>query len=458
MQSTLYPDSSRGGTTCGHVVNLTRQNHTTRCHAFFTALPRRCLHHEYIMTITGKNCRPGACRAQLRAMDDQPGLLFMAGQNNGAWDEAGVGHPVVRYYLGDDEQRWFMWYTGKSKRCHDIDAIFPSSGSIGLAVSSDGLRWSRGHSNIEGSRGEGRASDVGRIMQPNEDWWTHDTCHMSVSDVQLLSTSAVSAEPGGVYWCFYGGGDFEEVAVPEGMGSSDDDNISLVEGLRVRPGLAMSQDGRNFARIEGEHHTGALFDVGAPGEWDELFIGSPQVVAAGPKDMRMYYHSFDQKKNAYVVGVATSVDGFKWEKKGPIFDGSAGGSDDTFDSMGAGARCVVRDIDSKQYFMFYEAFCRSTNRRSIGLAVSKDGIQDWKRFDRPVLERSSDATCWDSGSVGTPWAVSMAKGRWRLYYAGTPEDRVGGAWSGIGVAMSTVDSSVDFLGAPVQFERKVIQE
>jgi hypothetical protein len=49
------------------------------------------------------------------------------------------------------------------------------------------------------------------------------------------------------------------------------------EGLRLRPGLAMSQDGRNWARIESEHHTGALFDVGEAGEWDELFIGAPQV-------------------------------------------------------------------------------------------------------------------------------------------------------------------------------------
>ena len=49
----------------------------------------------------------------------------------GAWDEAGVGHPVVRYYLGDNEQRWFMWYTGRSTACQDLDALFPSSGSIG---------------------------------------------------------------------------------------------------------------------------------------------------------------------------------------------------------------------------------------------------------------------------------------------------------------------------------------
>ena len=38
----------------------------------------------------------------------------------------------------------------------------------------------------------------------------------------------------------------------------------------------MSQDGLNWARIEGEHHTGALLDVGEEGDWDELFISNPQ--------------------------------------------------------------------------------------------------------------------------------------------------------------------------------------
>lgn len=45
---------------------------------------------------------------------------------------------------------------------------------------------------------------------------------------------------------------------------------------RMRAGLAMSQDGLNWARIEGEHHTGALLDVGEEGDWDELFIANPQ--------------------------------------------------------------------------------------------------------------------------------------------------------------------------------------
>ncbi|KAL4553297.1 hypothetical protein Ndes2526B_g03164 [Nannochloris sp. 'desiccata'] len=383
----------------------------------------------------------------------QPGLIFGLGES-GAWDEAGVGHPVVRYYLGDNEQRWFMWYTGRSNKCHNIDDIFPASGSIGVAVSSDGVNWSRGRGSVEGARGEGRSADVGRVLSPNEDsWWWHDTCHMHVSDVQIMSSDSVSSGGTGVYWCFYSGGNFEEGNIPPSMlsdssSSADLDSATSTffkrEGVTLRPGLAMSQDGRNFARIEADHHTGALFDVGAPGEWDELFIGAPQVVNSGTKDMRMYYHSFDKTKNKYVVGLATSPDGFKWTKQGPIFDGGSPGSND-FDAKGAATRCVVRDIDTKKYFMFYEGIAED-GRRSIGVAISDDGIQNWKRQPEPVLpssgcsddqEESEDAR-WDNGSVGTPCAVSMAKGKWRLYYSGR-KTATSGPWEGIGLALSEDD-------------------
>lgn len=394
-----------------------------------------------------------------------PGLIFGLGDTD-SWDDSGVGHPVVRYFLGDNEQRWFMWYSGKSSECHDIDDIFPSSGSIGVAVSSDGVNWSRGNGNIEGARGELRSADVGRILAPNEDWWWHDTCHMHVSDVQILSNSSVTGGTG-VYWAFYSGGSYEEVETPPGLISSDDlgdvnadfEEITvngnkkiMREGVRLRPGLAMSQDGRNFARIEADHYTGALFDVGQEGEWDSLFIGSPQVVAAGPRDMRMYYHSYDVQREKYIVGLATSPDGFKWTKQGPIFEGGSNKND--FDGLGAASRCIVRDLDSKMYFMFYEGVA-SDNTRSIGVAVSEDGLLGWKRYSSPVLSPSSDKDAWDSGSVGTPWAVSMAKGQWRLYYSGRKATQ--GPWQGIGLALSGSNSGQDiekWLEAPVKFRRR----
>lgn len=61
----------------------------------------------------------------------------------------------------------------------------------------------------------------------------------------MLSNSSVSSGVG-VYWMFYSGGDFEPVAPPQGLpGAAAADGGSGVgvgvEGLRMRPGLAMSQ-------------------------------------------------------------------------------------------------------------------------------------------------------------------------------------------------------------------------
>lgn len=338
-----------------------------------------------------------------------------------------------------------MWYTGRSTTCHDIDAVFPASGSAGIAVSTDGINWSRGRGQITGTRGEDRAADVGRILSPNTDWWWYDTCHLHVSDVQILSSSSVDSGAG-VYWCFYSGGDFEPVPLPASLQTtSATHGDAPLEGLRLRPGLAMSQDGRNFARIEADHHSGALFDVGERDEWDHLFIGAPQVVSTGPRSMHMYYHSYDTSRDKYIVGLATSPDGFKWTKQGPIFEG--GTDKDDFDAKGVANRCVIRDIDTKKYFMFYEGVARD-NARSIGLAVSEDGIRGWRRHSRSLLKPEDSDASWDGGSVGTPWAVSMAQGKWRLYYSGRSGKE--GAWEGIGLALG--ESGDD--GLPREFTRR----
>ena len=163
----------------------------------------------------------------------------------------------------------------------------------------------------------------------------------------------------------------------------------------------------------------------------------------------MYYHSFDAARQKYIVGLATSPDGFKWTKQGPIFEGATEAGQ--FDSRGAAARCVVRDIDTKQYFMFYEAVAEDDSR-SIGMAVSPDGLRSWKRHPTPVLAASGEEGVWDNGGVGTPWAVSMAAGKWRLYYSGRGE-KSGGPWQGIGLALSE-DGVVTAGGAPAQFRRR----
>jgi len=197
----------------------------------------------------------------------------------------------------------------------------------------------------------------------------------------------------------------------------------------TRPGLALSQDGTHWARVEADHHTGALLDAGDAGAWDAHFVAAPQLVAAGPGDMRMYYHSFDEATRKWTVGVAASPDGLKWARGGVAFAG--GGS--TFDAAGAAARHVVRDTASKRWVMFYEGVA-ADGGRSIGVATSADGLSGWTASPTPVLTPGPPGA-WDDGAVGAPCAVPMAAGRWRLYYGGRSGRARAGAFCGVGLAL-----------------------
>ena len=56
----------------------------------------------------------------------------------------------------------------------------------GVAISGNGLNWMRGNERVSGEKGEGASSDVGMVIEPNKDWWWFDTCHLQVSDVQVI--------------------------------------------------------------------------------------------------------------------------------------------------------------------------------------------------------------------------------------------------------------------------------
>lgn len=172
----------------------------------------------------------------------QPGLVFQRG-SPGAWDDASLGRPVVRCFLRDEGQRWCMWYSGRGAGDPDRDAISPGAGFAGpsaavftararhsdmgtmghamwhvtsrhaardrqehrmgeaprsdahlrtavagLAASADGITWQRGAGQVAGRAG---LEEVGRVLTPNtEDWWTLDTAHVSVSDVQVRQNPA----------------------------------------------------------------------------------------------------------------------------------------------------------------------------------------------------------------------------------------------------------------------------
>ncbi|KAG8661734.1 hypothetical protein MANES_01G033900v8 [Manihot esculenta] len=348
---------------------------------------------------------------------ESEGLVFDLGPRD-SWDSTEIGSPVVKRYIGDNEERWYMWYHGRGSSS-ESDADQNNSGKIGLAVSSNGIHWTRGSQPVMSS------TDVGVVMNCSKKWWAFDTRSIRPSEMVIMSSPMYSS----VYWLYYTGFSSEQVEVsvqnPERF---HHENTKISKIFKSLPGLACSQDGRHWARIEGDHHTGALLDVGSGKQWDSSFIAAPQVVVHASDDMRMYYYSFDAENGNFAIGVARSRDGIRWVKLGKIMGRGKKGS---FDELGVRNPCVIKSRRDGNYLMAYEGV-GADGKSSIGLAASEDGLKDWGRVqEEPILEASDVGHGWDNEEVRSPCMIEM-EDEWRLYYVGVGK----GGRTGIGMAVS----------------------
>ncbi len=345
-----------------------------------------------------------------RQLPGGPGLIFSPGPD-GWWDSERVSCPKV---LRGEDGVWRMWYYGRDVT-FDREITLPS-GRVGHAVSQDGISWQR-------VRGPGV---MGSVLDPHSDPTRFDSAHVGHSDVQKI---------GDTYWMWYFGGS-QTIATERGFDR---------RGFPLRAGLAVSRDGLHWTRTDGPYD-GALMDVGAPGDFDAFVIGWPQVIRWDDGSWRMYYHSVVQGQG-YVLGWAESDDGFRWEKRGPIFGPGAKGR---FDDYGVATRQMIRH--QGRWLMFYEG-CQDVGElpqvdRQIGLAVSEDGL-NWERVDGPNDNKSILAQApkgsgrWDF-RMGCPWVVPLGDGSLRMYYIGSNEanrERLGELASihQIGMAVSDGD-------------------
>lgn len=311
-----------------------------------------------------------------------PGLIMGPGPE-GCWDSERVSGPRV---LRGSDGVWRMWYYGRDPS-FDRDINLPT-GRCGMATSDDGVHWERIAGPLTG----------GAVLEPHGDVDRFDSSHVAVSDVSYAD---------GRYWMWYFGGS----QARQSIGKYE------VRGFDMLPGLALSGDGLHWFRVEGPYR-GALLDHGEPGDFDAVFCGWPQVLrdASG---WRMYYHSLDPMRG-FVVGMARSGDGLRWEKYGEVLGPGESGA---FDEQGVATRQVVQRGGT--YYMFYEGV-RTSGQRSIGLAISEDGIA-WRRqpgseADGSVFSHApSGSGRWDAFAVGTPCVVEAPEGGLWLYYIGSNE-------------------------------------
>ena len=314
---------------------------------------------------------------------NQPGLVLAPGLE-GWWDSERVSAPQV---LRCPDGSWKMWYYGRDAS-FDREINLPT-GRCGLANSADGIHWER----VRGSL------TMGAVFEPSTDPSLFDCAHVGVSDVSYLD---------GLYWMWYFGGD--RTIVNAG-------NFQA-KGLQMRPGCAVSRDGINWVRLVGSYQ-GAFLDLGKAFEFDALFCGWPKVLRDSDGSWKLYYHTLNMELG-FLVGLAVSTDGFRWEKVGQILGAGQPGS---FDERGIGTRHVLKIND--QYVMFYEGV-NGSGYHSIGVATSEDGIH-WIKYEGeepggPVFRHAQPGSGrWDARAVGTPCVVPLDDGSFRMYYIGANE-------------------------------------
>jgi beta-xylosidase len=291
-----------------------------------------------------------------------------------------------------DDGTWRMWYYGRDEN-FDPEINLPT-GRCGLARSDDGLAWER----VQGPLTRGA------VFEPHPDAHRFDSSHVGVSDVAYRDD---------VYWMWYFGGDHTRTKFGE----------FEVKGMLLRPGCAVSRDGLHWLRLEGPYR-GAVLDLGPPGQFDMAMVGWPQVMRCHDGMWRLWYHSLDPTRMAFVIGMAESADGLVWSRRGEALGPGEAGA---FDEQGAATRHVIRH--DGRYWMFYEGVGKN-GYRSLGLAVSDDAVR-WARHsghetDGSVFARApSGSGRWDAFAVGTPCVVPIEDGSFRLYYIGSNETEGG---------------------------------
>jgi len=331
----------------------------------------------------------------------------------------GLGMPKV-YPPGKEGDEWLLWFHGRDDKFSN-DIVKLSTGRIFFATSKDGLtNWKLDPDNP--------------ILNPSKedgDWFYFDSEHVGLGDVIKPGMKAQSkfATQDGVYLMYIFGGNNEVQLL---------NNDIKMKGMKMEIGVAVSQDGSHWSRIEGPAARGSILEVGSKDEFDSAFVGWPSVIEVN-KEYWMYYHTYNPTSKTFSIGKAVAKDGtLKWTKKGVVFKA---GASDKFDGKGVSRRHVLKMADGS-YRMWYEGVSNE-NIHSIGVATSLDGT-NWERLStEPVFTPNPDTEAWDAGGVGSPYLVWLNEyKRWRMYYVGTALNNSDKA--AFGIAESTDEDGLEW--------------
>ena len=263
----------------------------------------------------------------------------------GSWDATSVGTPSV---LKLDADNYMMWYTGSGT----------SGRQIGLAVSNDGITWTKHVDNPALTPGSAAT------------WDDREVAHPSVR------------YDGSVYTMHYTGYGPDGGAI----------------------GFATSDDGVHWTRSAAN----PVLTASNPGtSWDDAGVFSPSVLV-GPGGHEMWYAGAGRYPAA--IGFASSDDGISWNKLlSPVLH------PEVLEAL-TFSPCVIKS--GTNYRMWHGALHESASGGVqpgvIDYAQSQDGIE-WT--SRRAILSPGRAGSWDAGAVKSASVVDDGASL-RMWYEG----------------------------------------
>lgn len=178
-----------------------------------------------------------------------------------------------------------------------------------------------------------------------------------------------------------------------------------------RIGLAVSDDGLAWRRVQGPLQGGASLDpCASKAAFDSLHVGVGDVVQLPNGTLWMYYFGGDARATPLPgirmqVGLATSQDGgVSWQRldshKPVLCAGGPGEFDELFASwprvLPPWKTKNVLGLPTGKWYMSYHTY--NLSQWSVGAAFSDDGVE-WERVQGPILTGGREGS-WDSVGVG----------------------------------------------------------
>lgn len=174
-------------------------------------------------------------------------------------------------------------------------------------------------------------------------------------------------------------------------------------------GYATSKDGKEFVR----QSTKPVLSPDLP--WEDVAVMCPHVIWDEKAKLYKMWYSGGEQYEPDAIGYATSKDGLNWEKyaKNPVFIADPA---EEWESYKVTACQVIKR--EEDYLMFYIGF-KNIDYAQIGIAKSKDGINNWVRYEENPIISPTPGT-WDASATYKPFAI-QEKDHWKLWYNGRNE-------------------------------------